>query len=583
MRKDITWEQQISDLLTKLLGNDEWNALVGPLREYEALGQAVLTIFGVYDSGKSTLLKRLIVDDGKTVPGWVTISARRETFEVNTIKLSWAIIRDTPGLAGGNAEHEKIALEALMLSDAVLLVLPPQLLTGERETIVALLQGTHFNSVAALPLPKDALYIAIARMDEAGTDPSENISGYKDLCKRKITELCDQLQRTDVQFNKHQINCVAADPYQQVGNRDVTLKEYDEFRSWDGISTLYDQLSIIGKNLPTLRVQSRVRYLASLASTALSDLMKRKNEVEAAITESRNGQERLALIRKQHNGLMAAARADLDGVVNEVLRSSALAGLGSNDEVVKMIEPRMNKAFDEWQSKHVTELEKLARDADVELKARTKRPGAKILKEVFKRDKEKAPNTKAPDIGKIGNSLRKGLRSYHEWQLGMSLSKADEELKKLSRFPSFEDYRDVARGGSSLKNAEHAAQARRAVGLNKSLEILGPAIFELGGLLLEERAKRKAVKERAIRREKLQAKIHDVAKDVADQFWKDFETQGTDLGQWIQEQEGILTDIIKPLDTEHKMIVTSVAEFNELLTSAPGAVQGSDWANTSQD
>ena len=46
----------------------------------------MVTFFGPYDSGKSTLLKRLLVDEGCKVPDWLTISPRPETFEQNKIE-----------------------------------------------------------------------------------------------------------------------------------------------------------------------------------------------------------------------------------------------------------------------------------------------------------------------------------------------------------------------------------------------------------------------------------------------------------------------------------------------------------------
>jgi hypothetical protein len=236
-RDPRTWEKAAADLLVRLLGDEGWEAVAAPLLEHDALDRAVVTVFGAYDSGKSTLLKRLLIEEGETIPGWLTISARRETFEAQSVDLSWARLRDTPGLAGGKAEHDVIAHEALALSDAVLLVLPPQLLTGERETIVALFRGNRSGSGVELQLPADAVYIAVARMDEAGTDSTENPPGYEDLCRRKLVELRGQLEREGVAFDERRVFFVSADPYQQVGNRsNVRPEEYDEFRAWDGVA-----------------------------------------------------------------------------------------------------------------------------------------------------------------------------------------------------------------------------------------------------------------------------------------------------------------------------------------------------------
>ena len=110
----------------------------------------VVTFFGPYDSGKSSLLKRLLVDDGKPVPDWLTVSGRRETFEPKEVSVAGLVVRDTPGIAGGNELHEAIAKEALLLTDAIALVLPPQLVTSDRESLVAVFNGRRFRCAARL-------------------------------------------------------------------------------------------------------------------------------------------------------------------------------------------------------------------------------------------------------------------------------------------------------------------------------------------------------------------------------------------------------------------------------------------------
>src|SRR5438132_11470768 len=112
--------------------------------QWDELGREqtpVVTLFGSYDSGKSTLLKRLLVDAGGAVPTWLTVSARRETFEISEVDAFGCRFRDTPGIAGGNPDHQRVAAEAVSLTDAILLVVPPQLITGDRDAVVAVATG----------------------------------------------------------------------------------------------------------------------------------------------------------------------------------------------------------------------------------------------------------------------------------------------------------------------------------------------------------------------------------------------------------------------------------------------------------
>ena len=45
-----------------------------------------VTVFGVYDAGKSSLIKRLLVELGAPVPDWLTISARPETYAATRVE-----------------------------------------------------------------------------------------------------------------------------------------------------------------------------------------------------------------------------------------------------------------------------------------------------------------------------------------------------------------------------------------------------------------------------------------------------------------------------------------------------------------
>ena len=54
-------------------------------RKHAELDQPVAVIFGAYDAGKSSLLKRILFEDGIQIPEWVIVSDRRETFAVDEV------------------------------------------------------------------------------------------------------------------------------------------------------------------------------------------------------------------------------------------------------------------------------------------------------------------------------------------------------------------------------------------------------------------------------------------------------------------------------------------------------------------
>ncbi|MBI5440665.1 MAG: GTPase domain-containing protein [Deltaproteobacteria bacterium] len=192
----------------------------------------VVTFFGPYDSGKSSLLKRLLVDDGKPVPDWLTVSGRRETFEPKEVFVAGLVVRDTPGIAGGNELHDAIAKEALLLSDAIALVLPPQLVTSDRESLVSVFSGRRFGCAARFAFPERGLPIALSRMDEAGAMPRDDSQGYRDLVERKRKELSDLLRSEGGAEEVVVLHAVAADPFGLVGNAQPSgPEEYDADRS----------------------------------------------------------------------------------------------------------------------------------------------------------------------------------------------------------------------------------------------------------------------------------------------------------------------------------------------------------------
>ena len=61
----------------------------------------------MWNAGKSTLLKRLLVELGHAVPDWVTVAAAPETNFVGEVALDDdLVLLDTPGISDGMSLHE---------------------------------------------------------------------------------------------------------------------------------------------------------------------------------------------------------------------------------------------------------------------------------------------------------------------------------------------------------------------------------------------------------------------------------------------------------------------------------------------
>jgi len=135
------WVGDVTRCVRDIAG--EWAAEAGAdWDRHCARPRVCVTVYGSYDSGKSSLLKRFLVTDGTPVPDWLIIGAKPTSDaidEVDSGGLTWI---DTPGFAAGNDQHETLAHRSIVLTDALLVVLPPQMLNTDIGRITGLVDGS---------------------------------------------------------------------------------------------------------------------------------------------------------------------------------------------------------------------------------------------------------------------------------------------------------------------------------------------------------------------------------------------------------------------------------------------------------
>lgn len=490
--------------------------------------QVVVTFFGPYDSGKSSLLKRLLVDEGKPLPDWLTVSGRRETFEPKEVSVSGLTVRDTPGIAGGNELHEAIAKEALLLSDVIALVLPPQLVTSDRDSLIAVLNGRRFSCPARFAFPERGLPIVLSRMDEAGAMPRDDSEGYRELVERKRKELIDLLRSEGGAEEVVVVHAVAADPFGLVGNAQPSgLEEFDADRSWDGIAGFTNFLQSLPARKDSLRQHAEVRFLGAEISSlrAVVEAMAFENHIatEAASNEATAHE----LVSERLRALLGAARADLERLIEEEVSAASRRGATDVKELHDAVLARLQEGLERWANQHDAALEALMREADAELQIRKTRPAWKKLNEVLG---DPGPATAVPTgkevretvdkVQKVTKTLHKGFREAQPVVIGMPLEQARRELQKLRQAGSFEEYaKQAGKGTTRLKDAAHVAQARRSVLIDVGFDVAIPAILDLGGLLADAWSEGKAVEHRAKRREEARKVIEESTKKLADRAW----------------------------------------------------------------
>jgi hypothetical protein len=522
------WCESAWTLLEKIPGDvaidlrARWNA-------HASREDVVVTFFGPYDSGKSSLLKRLLVDDGQSVPDWLTVSGRRETFEPKEVRVAGVAVRDTPGIAGGNELHEGIAKEALLLSDVIVLVLPPQLVTSDRDSLVAVFTGRRFGCPPAVAFADRGLPIVLARMDEAGAMPRDDIQGYRDLVERKRGELDALLKAEGGDGAAVAVHAVAADPFGLVGNAQPSgREEYDADRSWDGIAGLVDFLQSLAGQKEQLRQRAEVRFLGAELTALHVSLLSLSSENRVAVEAAANEATSHELVQERLRALLGAARADLDRRIEEEVSAAGRRGAADVKELRDAVLGRLEEALGRWANDHNAGIEALVREADAELQVRRSRPAWKKLGDVLG-DSGPAPATTASGkearqvvdkVQKAAKTLHKGFREAQPVLIGMPIEKARQELHKLGQAASFEEYaKQAKKGATRLKDATHAAQARRAVLVDVGFDIAVPAILELGGLLTEAWSESKAVEQRAKRREEVRKVIEESTRKLAERAW----------------------------------------------------------------
>src|SRR5687767_7187278 len=92
------WAEQLDGAIATLVGPEVAGSITSRWEEHASRSQVEVTLFGPFDSGKSSLLKRLLVEAGVDTPPWLTVTARRETWITNEVDALGLTFTDTPGI-----------------------------------------------------------------------------------------------------------------------------------------------------------------------------------------------------------------------------------------------------------------------------------------------------------------------------------------------------------------------------------------------------------------------------------------------------------------------------------------------------
>lgn len=225
------WLDEIEAVLVE--DPDAATALI-ELREYAERGLTRLQFVGDYSSGKTSFVKRLLIDGGLPVPETLEVRADPTTDHLHTYEWEQVLLVDTPGLQSMQDAHGSVVLDAYPDASAIIYLMQPNLLVGSTAGLELILKGDRRRGL----VPKlDRTIFVIHRADELGADPEAVPTEYVRLCERKKTELQQALMSRDIHVETDRIFCMSADPFHLVGDRrDVSSSQFDRFRFWDGFT-----------------------------------------------------------------------------------------------------------------------------------------------------------------------------------------------------------------------------------------------------------------------------------------------------------------------------------------------------------
>ena len=379
---------------------------------FASISDPVVTVYGAYDTGKSSLLRRLIVDSEVEVPDWLTISARHETFEVNEVRAAGCVLRDTPGFVTGADDaradmNTQLANTAVELTDVAIVTVTPQLATAEFPALQALVRRDWAPG---------SLWFVISRFDEAGVDPESDEDGYRDRAQRKTDELRRALDLDEAV----PVFVISQDFAQMAGSeRNPDPQMWDEFRGWDGIGALREALTNLGsRNGLSLRASTAQRFWRQLVANSVDGL---HAEVAKYLDHENFSDEGLRLRQSwvaQIDALLSSADADLRGKISETI-GQAVDDQRDADAVQKLLET----TIDFWYGIQERNVEKLLRNVDDTIALERQRPSWKKLEELadsIRVEADRSTSAKettaiiAPAIKRVADAALTALTDYEK-------------------------------------------------------------------------------------------------------------------------------------------------------------------------
>ncbi len=222
----------LEEALARCEGDEEALAALAELRRIAEDGRPRLHVVGDYNAGKTSFIKRLLLDAGTRPPDDLQVRADPTTDHAREYAWNDVLLVDTPGFQSSDPAHAERALEAIADASAVIHLFQPNLVLGDDRHLRAILCG---DEALGLVPKQQRTFFVVNRSDELGVDPEADPKEFAELVKQKKKELSQALHARGIEVDSGSVFCMASDPFGLVGNRDdVDSSAFDPYRKWDG-------------------------------------------------------------------------------------------------------------------------------------------------------------------------------------------------------------------------------------------------------------------------------------------------------------------------------------------------------------
>lgn len=325
------------------------------LEEIAADGRPRIHLVGDYNAGKSSFIKRLLLDSGSPVPSDLEIRANPTTDRAREYDWDGIQLIDSPGFQSGEATHTEHALRTFPDASAVIYLFQPNLVLGDDQHLIAVLRGDR--DLGLVP-KQDRTFFVVNRSDELGVDPETDPEAYGQLADRKKTELSLALGARGINVDSGSVFCMASDPFGLVGSRaDVDASAFDPYRAWDGFGHFMSEFRRARGSL------LRVGADRSVLEGGIARLAKLTARQTAEIDHLTDQDGAIGRLQKQINEAIAEGarlggkhRADLERLVTE-------HAAGFRDEVLAEEDPEQLKLkaerLEQWWNDEALQVELL--------------------------------------------------------------------------------------------------------------------------------------------------------------------------------------------------------------------------------